>query len=1245
MPRISSLALALIVVTAPLVCAQELTDAQFFGVWNGSAWTTVGKINYAYSANLAPVETAVKAGNYTSARSALLTYYQNRSSPIMPALTSGSRAISDLAVNRTFIGPAADRWVGEITVSSTTFSTLSLSTTDLTSVVSGSIKSGAVGFMLMGKNKPEGQIAEFYSRERASNRPTLEVIISGTTYTLIATKDTYIQGDQTTVQGGNQSLLVRGSGTVANGYDTGELRTYLVFDLSSLPQTPAPSSATLRLYGHNQTSGTKVLHVFYTGDTTWTETGTGARIWTNTLGNIYSWQNATGGVPWTAPTYSDAQFIHVVNRANYVTPLAYEYVANTSDTVYSGALFSLMAEFGADVPDGHPDQITSSSLDVGDRLSKWVIAYHNAKGSSALTAADNTAILKAFWGDANFLANPDNFTPGSNWGMIESNGLYRTVIYFPEFSSASFWRSIAETRLHYMITRNIFRDYSYGEAGLSYALGTVGTYASLKEIANLNSLSFNPVIDTHLIGLTYSIAHFSDSDGFLAQYGDTDFLDATGPVFKVGSLYNDVGLKWVGSLGSQGTAPSATSILYPSGLFATMRSAWAMDARWLFVNNGKATIHGHPDLLSFELFAFDRRLLVDPGRYGYSGSPISDWLITTTEAHNTVEIDDTAMSKSASSKVISDWRTNAGFDFFQGNHNGYSGFTSYRDILFVKPDYWIVSDTITSTSGTHNYDQLWHFLPDANLSTPNATTDRVTTAFATGANLQVVPADPASVTASLRSGYYSSAYGVASAANYIAYEKSGSGTMTFDTVLYPTAAGVSRNVTVTRLTTTPSVSAAVATALKIDTHSGGGGDLGYYYLSKETNPTTARTYDIYNYNGKLAYVQTTSGGTLKRALVAGGKTLKQNTTNVVNATSTIPTLHVEWNSTNLHVSGSELTASTSTSNGIAIYAPAATAVFLNGASVPYTRVGNDVYAVASQATAQTSFIKAPRISATASTALWSAANAIDDDAATSWSTTNQASQTGSQWISVDMGANYAVKKITLTPRNDGSGGSLGFPWDFTLQTSPNGTTWTDIPGQSHVRYPKPSAVAQDFFFSSPVTARYVRALSTTFSNDASGFYVQLAEVSPHYEITHASRYGAISLTALSGWEPTRIMDGSITTNYSSAAQALQTNTQWVGLDLGGSYAVNKILLVPRFASGTAYCFPIDFKLQSSMDGTTWTDVAGQSYVNYPNPTHNAGEIFTFGASVNARYFRLYATKLRTDGGASYYLQLAEMYAY
>jgi hypothetical protein len=1229
--------------------ASNLSDAEFFGVWNGSSWTTSGKLDYAYNGGvLSAVEAKVKANDYAGAKEDLLTYFQNRTTRTAPPLVSGNKKLADLAMNLTFTGPAADYLEDEITVTDT-FATVSADVLKSVSGNLGEMRLNTVGYMIIGKHK-ESSIAEFYSRDngnianRDSNaiadadyqyRPNLEVEIGGVTYSLEASKDTYIVGDSPTNYGSSTSLLVRASGIP---YDSDEYRTYLTFDLSSLPKTVVPTSATLKLHGKNQSVGAKELYVFYSGNTAFNET---EMNWTNTLGSIYSWQGASGGSTWDQPNYADIEYVNVLTRFTFAMPMAYEFSLDPTETYYSGGLIDRMTDFITDKVAGYP-----RTLETGQRATYWVRSYEQVKKSSAMTAEDNAEIIKFLWQDANFLVAPAHFSRTSNWGVIESSGLYTSAVYFPEFKSAQAWKSVAETRLQYMLSHNIYSDFSFGEASTAYASWVLDLYSSSIRFGQVNGQSFSPVFQDTLKNFAYFVMNSTAPDGSDVVYGDSDVTNNRNLINSIGSLINDNELQYFGSGGTSGALPSYTSAFYPVGKLAMMRSGWNNNDLFMHFNNGQATIHGHRDLLSTAMYAYDKQLLINPGRYNYSGDTISAWLRSSTESRNTIEIDNGAMNRNATVKTVSKWETTPGFDFTEASHNGYSGFTTTRSILFVKPSYWIVSDTVNPTSGSHSYEQLWHFLPNANLNLDSAT-GKVTTAFHSGANLQVVPADPTSLTPNLRDGYFSPAYGVVTTAKYSAFAQNNiTGPVSFDTVLYPTVEGDNRDVTVTRLTTTPSVTATTATALKIDTENGGSGDLGYYYLSKEASPTTARRFEAYTFDGKMAYVQTSKVGNLREIDIVDGKTLKSHSTNLINASYSIPRMNVRWDGTTLYINGEGLRASQSITNGISVFAPATTQVILNGVSVSFTRDGNNIYAAELDAIVEAALVEAPRTAASSSSfhPNWQPTNAKDGNAASAWSSVQQPSSDGSEWLSVDMGANYNIKKVKLLPRSI-NGAPYGFPLDFKLQYSTDAATWADIPGQVFTLYPAPgNSNGEEFVFDSPVNARYIRVIGTKFSSDAAGaFYMQIAEIYPFYQTTRAARHQVTTSSTLSSvFATSNLKDDNGATPWSSTLQAGATANEWISVDMGGAFDVSKVLLVPRSANGVTYCFPVDFKLQQSVDGVTWTDIPGQSYTNYAKPTQTTGELFAFSSPVNTRHIRVLATKLRADQYNSYYMQMAEI---
>ena len=63
-----------------------------------------------------------------------------------------------------------------------------------------------------------------------------------------------------------------------------------------------------------------------------------------------------------------------------------------------------------------------------------------------------------------------------------------------------------------------------------------------------------------------------------------------------------------------------------------------------------------------------------------------------------------------------DWITNARFDYFEGEHDGYLRLPAparhSRSVLFLRGGYWVVRDRV-ETDGAHHYSLRFHFAPGA----------------------------------------------------------------------------------------------------------------------------------------------------------------------------------------------------------------------------------------------------------------------------------------------------------------------------------------------------------------------------------------------------------------------------------------------------------------------------------------------------------------------------------------------------
>jgi hypothetical protein len=113
--------------------------------------------------------------------------------------------------------------------------------------------------------------------------------------------------------------------------------------------------------------------------------------------------------------------------------------------------------------------------------------------------------------------------------------------------------------------------------------------------------------------------------------------------------------------------------------------------------------------------------------------------------------------------------------------------------------------------------------------------------------------------------------------------------------------------------------------------------------------------------------------------------------------------------------------------------------------------------------------------------------------------------------------------------------------------------------------------------------------------------------------------------------------------WSSQSDASVNHTEWIMIDLGTNYPINRVDLYPRNDSRrVGESFPIDFTIQASLDGNSWTTVVTQNNYGKPGPE---AQPFTFNRT-DARFVRVVGTNLRYLGAeGSYFMQFTEIEVY
>jgi hypothetical protein len=576
----------------------------------------------------------------------------------------------------------------------------------------------------------------------------------------------------------------------------------------------------------------------------------------------------------------------------------------------------------------------NNQLDMAKRLASWTSTYSLLKNSTVIDTNGNTAYLKHIWEMTDMLYDGIEGTSGNNWYMSIAWSIYGAGAYFPEFKDAESWRMRSEGATYKYMAKNMKGDGMNVEPAENYHLYSLSLANRLQKLAAMNGYTVLQDLSELLerggeVLMDLSLPNFE-----MPMIGDTSSkdLNITGLMSDYADYYVRDDFEYIATMGAGGTVPTNQSVLYPNS-FAIMKTGWNTNDKYMAIENEDTDYtgsHNHPDDLSLMMYAYGKRLIVDPGVNNYNDIASSNWLRESTRAHNTIEVSNRPQGNLNRSTIK--WLSNGGFDFYHGRHQDYVPINQNRKVFFAKPDFWIVSDLMTGGTTSETYRQLWHFMPTTvNL---DATTKRASTSFSGEANVKVVPADPSTLTATVHSdGYYSHASDtVQSNVQYLTFGRTATGTTSFDTVLYPEPSGSNKNVTVTRLST--GVAESVATALQIGHDTGNNGNISAYYLSHETNPGT-RSFGTYNYNGELAYIEKTSGGSLVSTSIAKGTLLKDGTTNLISATATVQNLSVRYSGTTLNLYSSDLLTPS-----ITIYAPGVTSVNLNDSAITFTESGN-----------------------------------------------------------------------------------------------------------------------------------------------------------------------------------------------------------------------------------------------------------------------------------------------------------------
>jgi hypothetical protein len=326
--------------------------------------------------------------------------------------------------------------------------------------------------------------------------------------------------------------------------------------------------------------------------------------------------------------------------------------------------------------------------------------------------ATHERMLKTLLGAARWLDQEERrMYRDGNWQIFGSYAVAQIGLTIPEFKQSAQWSALGARRLAEHLERDFFPDGCHSErVPSSYMLTAYRDPRNLAYMledrpqdARLTKRLRDPLQRT-LNWYLYALP----PDGFIPAINDCARLKMPAALFDDGqTMFGRMDMSFAKQKLLNATdasdpvdEPERRSMCFRSSGFTFMRSDWTPGACYMLINHGPSGGgHSHKDALSFQMHAYGQAMAIDSGiGYTYDDPKHGSWY-KRTMAHNVLMVDDQDLNRASAQgkEVIS--TSLAKLDFFAATHHGYEasrGIVHRRHVAFVRPDYFVVFDQVTS---------------------------------------------------------------------------------------------------------------------------------------------------------------------------------------------------------------------------------------------------------------------------------------------------------------------------------------------------------------------------------------------------------------------------------------------------------------------------------------------------------------------------------------------------------------------
>lgn len=447
----------------------------------------------------------------------------------------------------------------------------------------------------------------------------------------------------------------------------------------------------------------------------------------------------------------DIKFIWEASRLAQIYTLVRAY-ARAQDDNYPAAFWQVLEDWMQKNPPGMgPNWMCGQEATL--RLIALCFGYYAFKDHPQTTPerVSQFTILVAALAERIYLNLGYAIYTRSNHTISESFGIWLAGTLFPELKNAQKYKKLGKQILEKEASRQIYADGSYAMLSLNYQRFVLHIYLFAMRIGELNNQKFSftvyqaversieylyTLVDPH----TGQMPNYGSNDGALVlPINSCDYTDYR-PLIQLG--YFSIHQK---RIFPSGAWDEDLFWLYGAESLDSQVEKMPQSSNELFLNAGITKISGqdtrafircgpvqdrpsHADQNHMDIWWQGRNIAMDAGTYLYSGE--GHWRngLASTQAHNTITVDQQDQMEKFSRFIWVNWsqghllafEEKDGLKYWQGQHDGYTRLKDpvihKRTVLLIEAQNWFVIDHVSGLS-EHEFRLNW--LLDNNFKQPD----------------------------------------------------------------------------------------------------------------------------------------------------------------------------------------------------------------------------------------------------------------------------------------------------------------------------------------------------------------------------------------------------------------------------------------------------------------------------------------------------------------------------------------------